>query len=69
MFPVRLLWILPGLTVHVVGQQQVGDLVLNIYLQVASYKCQVDRRMETVPRLSASSSPSTGGGAKTTERF
>ena len=25
MIPVRLLWILPGLTVHVVGQQQDGD--------------------------------------------
>ena len=33
MIPVRLLWILPGLTVQVVGQQQVGDLVWNIYLQ------------------------------------
>ena len=37
MIPVRLLWILAGLTVHVVGQQQVGDLVWNIYLQVLAW--------------------------------
>ena len=38
MIPVRLLWILLGLTVHVVGQQQVGDLVWNIHLQVLVVK-------------------------------